>query len=114
MICPSCNQKASSFLRNAFTLQGVSVMQSIKGFLRCRNCKTMLRVSKFKIQLWYLFAGMVCSIILLYILAKHRNYAIETVITYWIVICMLFILVFMYGIWKYSVLEKADEEKQKV
>ena len=110
MICPSCNQRASSFFRNAFTLQGVTVMQSVKGFLRCRNCGTLLYVSQYKKQLWYLFAGMVCSIILLYVLAKQLNYAVEIIISYWIVICILFILVFMYGMWKYSVLKKADEK----
>ncbi len=111
MICPSCNQKASSFLRNSFTLQGVTLMQSFKGLLRCSNCKTLLYVSKYKRQLWYLFGGMVFLITLMMVLADRLYYTFGIVITYWIVIWILFILVFMFGMWRYAILKKADEEK---
>jgi hypothetical protein len=108
MKCPLCNQPASSFLRNAFTLQGVTLKQSLKGQLRCRNCKMLLRISKYNKQMWYLFVGMVWLIVFIMILARQLflTFGIGGVVTYWLIICSVFVLVFMYGTWKYAVLEK--------
>jgi hypothetical protein len=116
MKCPSCNQSASSFLRNAFTLQGVTLMQSLKGQLRCKNCKALLHISKFNRQMWYLFGGMVFIVVLIMILARQLFLSFGTggVATYWLIICSVFVLVFMYGTWKYAVLEKIEGDNMKM
>lgn len=44
MNCPACN-KAPSFTRVSFTLQGVSFSKSIQGYSRCEGCGRLLRVS---------------------------------------------------------------------
>ena len=59
MNCPSCNRPATSFLRNIFSLQGVSVLQSFKGFLKCGNCGALLRVNAYGKQFWFFVIGSV-------------------------------------------------------
>ncbi len=52
MTCPSCGQSASNFHRFVFTIQGVTIRQSIKGFLRCQNCQTLLRLAAYNRFVW--------------------------------------------------------------
>ena len=44
MQCPSCEKPASTFLRYAFSSNGVSYLQSLKGYMRCIHCGTLLRI----------------------------------------------------------------------
>ena len=44
MQCPSCQKTASSFLRYAFSSNGVTYLQSLKGYLRCVHCGALLRI----------------------------------------------------------------------
>jgi len=44
MKCPACHQ-ASSFIRSAFTVQGVPFFKAIQGYSRCRHCGKLLRES---------------------------------------------------------------------
>lgn len=36
MLCPSCNQPANTFFRFAFTREGVTISEGLKGYLRCQ------------------------------------------------------------------------------
>ena len=49
MSCPSCHQKPS-FLRVAFTSQGVSFVKSIKGYSRCEHCGQLLKLSNLRLS----------------------------------------------------------------
>jgi len=44
MQCPSCEKPAATFLRYAFSSNGVSYLQSLKGYLRCAHCSTLLKI----------------------------------------------------------------------
>ncbi len=50
MNCPVCN-KAPSFFRVSFTLQGVSLSKSIKGYSRCEHCGHLLRITNLNFSL---------------------------------------------------------------
>jgi len=49
MSCPSCHQEPS-FLRVAFTSQGVSFVKSIKGYSRCEHCGQLLKLSNLRLS----------------------------------------------------------------
>jgi hypothetical protein len=58
---------------------------------------------------------MVFIVVLIMILAKQLflSFGIGGVATYWLIICSVFVLVFMYGTWKYAILEKIEGDKAK-
>jgi hypothetical protein len=48
MQCPSCNRQPIGLLRFCtFRTRGVSFQQAIKGYLKCRNCGTLLQIEEF-------------------------------------------------------------------
>jgi len=49
MKCPACHQ-ASSFIRSAFTVQGVPFFKAIQGYSRCRHCGKLLRESNINLS----------------------------------------------------------------
>ena len=115
MICPSCNQLASSWLRNSLSLQGVTLVQSFKGQLRCQHCGVLLRNVKYGKQLWFSLAAMAVStgLIVLFSDRFYRSFGIRTVAIYWVVLIIMVIIVCIYGMWKYAVLQKVDEDAPK-
>jgi hypothetical protein len=115
MICPSCNQLASSWLRNSLSLQGVTLVQSFNGQLRCQHCGVLLRNVKYGKQLWFSLAAMVVSMGLIILLSDRfiRSFGIGTVAIYWVVLIIMVIIVCIYGMWKYGVLQKVDEDAPK-
>lgn len=52
MTCPTCGQSASNFHRFVFTIQGVTIRQSIRGFLRCQGCSAVLRLVGYSRYIW--------------------------------------------------------------
>jgi hypothetical protein len=52
MTCPTCGQSASNFHRFVFTIQGVTIRQSIRGFLRCQSCSAFLRLVGYSRFIW--------------------------------------------------------------
>ena len=115
MICPSCNQMASSWYRNSFSLQGVTLVQSFKGQLRCQHCGVLLRNIKFGKQIWYCMAATVVFVVLLVLFSYrlYRSIGIGAVAIYWITLVIILSITFIYGMWKYAVLQKVDESESK-
>jgi hypothetical protein len=115
MKCPSCNQPASTFIRNSFSLQGVTLFQSLKGQLKCQNCGVLLRNAKFGKQLWYGLGAFVVMMVLMILFSGPLRGALGmgAVAIYWIVLILMAIFVFVYCQWKYAVLEIVGEDKLK-
>jgi hypothetical protein len=115
MKCPSCNQAATSFLRSSFSLQGVSFVQSLQGKLKCQHCGVLLRTVKYDKQIWYFLIACVMMLALIILFSKRLMIAlgIGAVAIYWIVFTIMVVLVFVYGTWKYGVLEKVYTEEPR-
>lgn len=115
MKCPSCNQLASSWLRNASSLQGVTLAQAFKGQLRCQHCGVLLRPVKYGRQLWFALVAFVVSLALIILFSDrlYRSFGIGAVGIYWVVLVVMVCFVFVYAMWKYTVLEKVSEEQPK-
>ncbi len=111
MNCPSCNQSASSFLRNTFSRQGVSITQSAKGYLKCQHCGTLLRITGFGKQFWYFFTGTFTVLAAFALLYRRLMEAAGTGATaaIWIVIVLAVMLAVTFGLWKNAKVEKVDE-----
>lgn len=67
MICPSCNQPANTFFRFVFTREGVSLAQGIKGYLRCQHCGALLRIARFRNQVWYFVAALTIAFFIFFL-----------------------------------------------
>jgi hypothetical protein len=115
MICPSCGKMASTWLRNSFSLQGVTLAQSFKGQLRCQQCGILLRNKKYSKQMWYVLVVMVIVMALNILFSSHLRqvFGMGAVAIYWIVLVIMTLLLFVYGAWKFSVLEIVNEDKSK-
>jgi hypothetical protein len=108
MNCPSCNQIATSLLRSAFSLQGVSIVQSTKGYFKCQNCGTLLRITGFGRQFWYFFGGTTAVLIAFALLHKRLILEVGTGATaaIWIKIVLVIMSIFTFGLWKYAQIER--------
>jgi hypothetical protein len=106
---------ASSWLRNSFSLQGVTLAQSFKGQLRCQHCGVLLRNVRYGNQLWFSLAAMVVSMGLIVLFSDrfYRSFGIRAVAIYWVVLIIMVCFVFIYAMWKYAVLQKVDEDAPK-
>jgi hypothetical protein len=113
MICPSCNQLASTWLRNATSLQGATLKQSFKGQLRCQHCGVLLRVVKYSKLIWLALLVFVVtlSLVILFSDSLYRLFGLWAVGIYWVVLIGMAVFTFVYGLWKYSVLENVNEEQ---
>jgi hypothetical protein len=111
MQCPSCNQEATSFWRNAFSLQGVSVFKSAHGYLTCQNCGTLLRVTGYGKRFWFFYIPTVVVLILfiLFYRALFEILGIDAGLV-WVVLLFLIFTAFIFLIWKKPQLEKVDED----
>jgi hypothetical protein len=115
MNCPSCNHPATSFLRNAFSLQGVSFSRSVKGYFKCQHCGSLLRITSYGKPFWYFFSGAIVVLILFALLYRRLIFTIGMSITasIWILIVLVITFIFTFGIWKYGRVEKVDEDPGK-
>jgi len=115
MKCPSCNQLASTWHRNSFSLQGVTLAQSFKGQLRCQHCGVLLRNLKYGKQIWISFIAMIAFLSLIVVFSDrlYKSFGMGAVAIYWVVLVIMACITFVYGLWKYAVLQKVDEDKPK-
>ena len=111
MLCPSCHQPAATLMRAAFSLQGVSIAQSAKGYFKCDRCGTLLHISGFERRLWYYFFGVL--LVLLVFVFLHRKLMLVAgagiTAAVWMAIVLAVMFLVTYGMWKYSLAEIAGK-----
>jgi len=107
MTCPSCNQSASSLLRHAFSLQGVSFIKSVQGHFTCQHCGTHLRVVRFGKQFWLFVIATVVALVLFLFLFSSLFLSVgpSTTVVIWLIVMLLAVFLFNFGMWKYGVVE---------
>lgn len=112
MTCPSCNQPATTFWRNAFSLQGVSIPQALKGNFKCQHCGTLLSITSFGKLFWYFFCGAVIVLALFVLLHRRLIVVVGTGATawIWIVIVLAIVSVLVFGMWKYAQIQKVNTD----
>ncbi|MGD0037946.1 MAG: hypothetical protein ABSC53_11720 [Bacteroidota bacterium] len=90
-------------------------MQSIKGQLKCQYCGVLLRPVKYGRQLWFVFFAFVVfmALIMLFSDRFYRAFGLVAVGIYWVILVVMVCFVFVYAMWKYTVLEKVDDEAPK-
>ncbi len=112
MNCPSCNQTASSFLRNAFSLQGVTISKSIQGYFKCQNCGTLLRVVSVGRQSWFFYMSAVIVLGLFLFFSRHLLLAVGVGSGATDLIRLLAVsLIIIFWMWKYGKVEVEKVEK---
>ena len=112
MNCPSCNHQASSFSRFVLTLQGVSIRQSVQGYLRCENCGALVRVIRFRRALW---GFLVPTVALLIMFAFTFPIIVRSAggppsVAIWFLLLFLILFVFSYGLWRFGELEERGSD----
>jgi len=112
MNCPSCNQPAASFLRYAFTLQGVPLYQSMRGYFKCEHCGALLHVKSFGRYFWYCFVGsiLVLALFTLFYRSLIKMAGTNLAIVVWFLILAGILVTFVLGMWKYAVAEKVESD----
>lgn len=106
MTCPSCNQPASSFLRDAFSFQGVSFFKNIRGYLKCQHCGSLLRVTGFGKPFWPFFIAAVILLGLWIALYETNSTFLGLDVgTMWIFFGLWIVITFRFGVWKHSQVE---------
>lgn len=113
MICPSCNQSASTWVRNSFSLQGVTLGQSFKGELKCQHCGALLRNVKYSKHFWFALSAMALFLFLVAVFSDrlYLSFGFIGAALYCVALVILSTLVFMYTIWKFAVLEIVPERE---
>lgn len=101
MQCPSCSKEATSYLRRAFSLEGVSILKSAQGYLKCQHCGALLHVTSYGRQFWFLYTPAVV------VAALWAFFPGLTVV--WLPLLVLISIGFI-GLAKYAVYKKVDEE----
>ena len=115
MICPSCNQPANTFFRFVFTREGVTISEGLKGYLRCQHCGTLLRIARFRKQVWYFVAALAIAFFTFFgIVLKPliAEVGVRTTMWCWIVFVLVWVSFFIFCLWKYRLIEKVDEESK--
>jgi len=112
MVCPSCNQPANTFFRFAFTREGVSLAEGLKGYLRCQHCGTLLRIARFRKQVWYFAVALALAFLFFGFVLKPliAVVGVRTTMWCWIGFVLVWVSFFVFGLWKYRVVEKVAEE----
>ena len=114
MDCPSCNKPASALWAYAFSLQGVSVVKNLRGYLKCQHCGALLRVRSYGKQFWYMFIPAAILLIAFAFLFPTLSVKLGTIATatIWMFILILIAAVFGYGLWKFAVLQKVEPKAE--
>ena len=110
MICPSCKQQATTFIRYAFSLQGVSIFEGMKGYFKCQHCGTLLCIAGYGKHFWTFLVGTIISVAAFATLYPRLMKVVGMGVTaaIWVVIIVGAMLIFSVGIWKYARIEKVD------
>lgn len=112
MNCPACNQQASSFMRSVSSLQGVSVIKSVQGYLRCQHCGTHLRVTSFEMTFWPLLLSTTAILALAVSLYGHMItiFGNRVIAVVWAILVLATPLVLLFGMWKYRRIEEIQSD----
>jgi hypothetical protein len=112
MTCPSCNQQATSLLRNAVSLQGVTFFQSVRGFLRCQHCGTLLKITNYGKGFWYFYVPAVVVLAAL-VLGHQYLFAIVRINpgVVWVALVIMISITFTFGLWRHAHVVQVDEAK---
>ena len=108
MICPSCNKKPSTFLRRAFTLEGATVAQSLKGQFTCRHCGALLRIKSYGKYFWHFYISMIIGLLLLFYISRYIHINIGIV---WVGFLIVLVMVFIFAVYKNAILEQVPTNK---
>jgi hypothetical protein len=111
MKCPSCNNQATSLLRNAITFQGVSFAQSFQGFLKCQYCGTLLKITNYGKMFWFLYLP-VLLLLLVFVLAHKyiTNIFNVNLGIIWVALVIMIFITFTFGIWRNAQVEVVQEK----
>ena len=109
MYCPACKQHATSFLRNAFSMQGVSFVQSLQGQLRCQHCDALLRVAGYGNRFWLFY---IPTIILLVVFTLFYgkllpDFGVDLGLV-WMGLLLVIVIAFSFGVWRNAQIEKVE------
>jgi hypothetical protein len=111
MKCPYCGGAASTLFRNTFSLQQVPADESFSGYLRCRQCGKRLRNRNYANL--YRFAPLAFAATFLPTAFLSDSVAArfgETgLVSLWTIIITVVIALYVYGMWRTAVLERADD-----
>jgi hypothetical protein len=114
MNCPSCNQLSSTFLRNAFSLQGVSFSKAVRGYFKCQHCGTLLRIASYGKQFWYwsIPTGIILVLFAIFYRNLFKIIGTDATVVIWIILILVIVITYTFGIWKFAQVQKVDTEKQ--
>ena len=115
MQCPVCKQRASSLPRYALSLQGVSLRQSLLGLLKCEHCGALLRTVRYSNNLWFAaMAGLalLTIVVALFSVERLRSLGNLVVLLYWVLLVIIVIGIYVYGIWKAAILEQVTDVQE--
>jgi hypothetical protein len=115
MICPSCNQSASSLLRTTFSFQGVSFSKNIQGHFKCRHCGTLLHVTGYGKRFWLFYIPTIV-LLALYGLSYQSISAIFGNDAGLVLGLLTFVVVtaLTISIWKNTQIEKVDADSTTI
>ena len=111
MICPTCHQKASSFIRNAFTLQGVTFLQNLQGHFKCQYCGTLLRIVRFGKHFWHFYipTTIILTLFIIFYRFIFKIFNVNPGIV-WIGLVIAIVTTFGFGLWRYAEVDKVDDK----
>lgn len=112
MICPSCNKLASSFFRYSFSFQGVSFAKSIRGYLMCQSCGTLLRVTGFGTQFWVFFTPtvIVLAVFVLFYRQVLSSIGPNATPALWMVLVLVIVGTLTFGLWRFARVQRVESE----
>jgi cytochrome bd-type quinol oxidase subunit 2 len=112
MECPSCKSEATTLLRSAVSLQGVSFLKSVKGYFTCQHCGVLLRVTGYAKGFW--LSSIPTVTILALFASLYPSVAPQTekhLMIMWVVVILLISMVLAVGSWKYARIEVVRGER---
>ncbi len=111
MHCPSCKSEATTLLRSALSLQGVSFLKSVQGYFKCQHCGLLLRVTRYGKHFWLFFVPTSIVLTLFALLCQFLipDFGNQTGVT-WVMFILLISVTFALGTWKYAEAEIVNTE----
>jgi hypothetical protein len=109
MICPSCNQSASSLLRSAFSFQGVSRSKNIQGYFTCQHCGVVLRITGYRVRFMFFYIPTIVVLGLLGLSYRSLFGILGSEVGLGLGVLVLVIsTAFTFSVWKNTLIEKVD------